>query len=108
TARTYGLFPRKGILRVGADADLMVLDLNKKVRVTAKMLNSHADYSPYEGFVSRGWPVVTIAGGEIVQEGGKLRKTKRRGRYLRRFPEHMPETQRRSGAQAGRRRSTKP
>ena len=108
TARTYGLFPRKGILRVGADADLMVLDLNKKVRVTAKMLNSHADYSPYEEFVSRGWPVVTIAGGEIIQEGGELRKTKRRGRYLRRFPGDMPETRPRRGAQAGRRRSTKP
>jgi dihydropyrimidinase len=86
TARTYGLFPRKGILRVGADADLMVLDLKKKVRVTAKRLNSHADYSPYEGFESRGWPAVTIAGGEVVQENLVLTETARWGRYLRRFP----------------------
>ncbi|MFQ5913012.1 MAG: dihydroorotase family protein [Nitrospinota bacterium] len=86
TARTYGLFPHKGILRVGADADLMVLDLEKEVRVTARMLNSHADYSPYEGFVSRGWPVLTVAGGEVIQEDGTLCETARRGRYLTRFP----------------------
>jgi dihydroorotase (multifunctional complex type) len=85
-AQTFGLFPRKGLLQIGADADLMVLDLEKEVRVTAGMLNSHADYSPYEGFVSRGWPVVTIAGGEIVQIDGVIQKTERRGKYLKRRP----------------------
>ncbi len=86
TARTYGLAPAKGILRVGADADLMVLDLERRVRVTADRLNSHADYSPYEGFLSQGWPVYTVAGGEVVQEDGVVQPTTRRGRYLRRYP----------------------
>lgn len=90
TARTYGLYPRKGLVRVGADADLVVLDLEKEVRVTAKRLNSHADYSPYEGFVSRGWPVITVAGGEVVQEDGVICETARRGRYLTRFPGGPP------------------
>ena len=85
TARTYGLYPRKGIIRQGSDADLMVLDLKRRVRVSTGMLNSHADYTPYEGFVSRGWPVITIAGGEVIQENGRVTETDHRGRYLRRF-----------------------
>jgi dihydroorotase-like cyclic amidohydrolase len=84
TARTYGLSPRKGALRIGADADLMVLDLERSVRITAGGLHSHADYSPYEGYVSRGWPVATIVGGEIVQEDGIPLPAGRRGRDLRR------------------------
>lgn len=84
TARTYGLFPSKGELRVGADADLMVLDLERSVRITPQGLNSHADYTPYEGYVTRGWPVATVVGGEVVQEDGLPVPTDRRGRYLRR------------------------
>ncbi|MEE8109584.1 MAG: amidohydrolase family protein [bacterium] len=103
TARTYGLFPRKGLLRIGADADLVVIDLKKRVKVSAKRLSSHADYSPDEGFVSRGWPIVTIAGGEIIQENGVIGDPPRRGRYLRRFPE--PNTRRRSGTVKSSRRN---
>ena len=85
TARNYGLFPRKGIIRQGSDADLMVIDLEKRVQVSTTMLNSHADYTPYEGFVSHGWPTLTIAGGEVIQENGQVLKTEHRGKYLRRF-----------------------
>jgi dihydroorotase-like cyclic amidohydrolase len=69
---------------VGADADLMVVDLDRRVRVTAGRLQSHADYSPYEGFLSQGWPVITVAGGEVIQEDGAVSPTRRRGNYLRR------------------------
>jgi dihydropyrimidinase len=87
TARTYGLYPRKGVLRVGADADLMVVDLDRRACITAEGLNSHADYSPYEGYVTRGWPVVTIAGGEVLQQDGAFSPPGRQGRYLRREAE---------------------
>jgi len=84
-AQTYGLSPRKGALRVGADADLMIVDPDARVRITAERMHSHADYSPYEGFVTQGWPVIAIVGGEVIREGGAFASTARRGKYLRRL-----------------------
>jgi dihydropyrimidinase len=65
-ARLFGLYPRKGALGVGSDADIVVLDPEHMRTVTASMLKSHADYSVYEGWDVTGWPVVTIRRGEVV------------------------------------------
>jgi D-hydantoinase len=81
-AKTFGLYPQKGVVAPGADADLVVVDPERKVKVTAKILNSNADYTPYEGFESQGWPVMTVVGGEVVQEEGESLPVSRRGRYL--------------------------
>ena len=60
------LDPRKGIIAVGSDADLVLFDptLTRTVRTT--MLKSRADYSVYEGWQVTGWPVLTLRRGEIV------------------------------------------
>ncbi len=65
-ARLFGLYPRKGTLAVGSDADLVIFDTELERTVTATMLKSNADYSVYEGRRVTGWPIVTIRRGEVV------------------------------------------
>ena len=60
------------------------MNLDKEVTVTTDILHSHSDFTPYEGLKVRGWPEVTIVGGEIVYQDGDIIKTPRRGNYLRR------------------------
>jgi dihydropyrimidinase len=65
-ARLFGLYPRKGAIAVGSDADLVVFEPDLERTVTAAMLESNADYSVYEGWRVTGWPVVTVRRGEVV------------------------------------------
>ncbi|MBV8719627.1 MAG: amidohydrolase family protein [Chloroflexi bacterium] len=65
-AKLFGLYPRKGAIAVGSDADLVIFDPDLERTVTAAMLKSNADYSVYEGWRVTGWPTVTIRRGEIV------------------------------------------
>lgn len=64
-ARRFGLYPQKGGIHVGADADLVVVETGKKV-VKVRDSLSAVDYSPYEGMVVKAWPMTTIRGGEIL------------------------------------------
>jgi dihydroorotase-like cyclic amidohydrolase len=81
-ARLFGLYPRKGALEAGSDADLVVVDLEREVKVDLPALNSAVDFSPYEGYVARGWAATTIAAGQVVYEGGEVVAGRTRGRYL--------------------------
>ena len=65
-AKLFGLYPRKGVVAVGSDADVVVFDPERTRTVTAGMLKSRADYSVYEGTAVTGWPETTIRRGEIV------------------------------------------
>ena len=82
-ARLFGLFPRKGAIRPGADADLVVCDPATSRRVDPATLESAADYSAYEGIELVGWPTVTVLRGRVVAEGGRVVGPPR-GRYLHR------------------------
>jgi dihydropyrimidinase len=82
-ARIYGLYPRKGTIAVGSDADLVVWDQDREVVVTADLLHSACDYTPYEGMRVRGWPTVVFSRGEAVVEEGKLLAAPGRGQFLR-------------------------
>ena len=70
-ARLFGLYPRKGALAVGSDADLVIFDPALERVVNAAMLHSRADYSVYEGWRVTGWPVLTLRRGEIVYEADR-------------------------------------
>ncbi len=90
-ARRMGASPRKGTIAVGSDADLVMIDLDKEVTINAEMLNSYADYTPYDGMQLRGWPRMTIAGGEVLYEDGEVhRSTSHRGTLITIPPENMP------------------
>jgi len=65
-ARLFGLYPRKGAVAVGSDADVVLFDPSLSRTVHASMLKSNADYSVYEGWGVTGWPMVTIRRGEVV------------------------------------------
>lgn len=85
-AKLFGLFPRKGTIAVGSDADLAIWDpaLTKPVRAADTATN--ADYSPYEGWQVTGWPVTTIHRGEVVYRDGQVLGKAGRGGIIRRGP----------------------
>ena len=79
-AKLCGLFPRKGTIAPGADADLVVWDPELTKPVRAAEFASSSDFSPYEGWVVTGWPVVTISRGAVVFEDGQVTDERGRGR----------------------------
>ena len=81
-AKIYGLYPRKGTIAVGSDADIVLWDPERRVTVTHEMLHDNMDYTPYEGRKLRGWPVTTISRGEVVWDDGTVLAAPGRGRFL--------------------------
>ena len=67
-ARKNGLFPKKGTIAIGSDADFAIVDLNKVKKVTRDMVFSKIGWSIYEGWEFKGWPVMTILRGNVVME----------------------------------------
>ncbi|MFZ5634041.1 MAG: dihydroorotase [Bacillota bacterium] len=82
-AEIFGLYPQKGVIAPGSDADLVVVDLDKAVKVDHSNLGSAADFSLYDGEELKGWPVMTIKSGRLVVKDGQV-VGHSRGRYLRR------------------------
>ena len=67
-ARIFGLYPRKGAIQKGADADLVIVDLKIKRKVKAEALHYKVGWTPYEGWTLRGWPILTMRRGEPIYE----------------------------------------
>ena len=85
-AKLFGLYPRKGAIAVGADADLVVWDADETRTIHGASMQSGSDYSPYDGWQVTGWPRWTISRGEIVVERGRILGKPGRGRLLLRGP----------------------
>ena len=83
-AKIFGLWPMKGRIGVGSDADLVLIDPNLSKELKAEEMLSRCDYLPYAGYRARGWPVLTISRGDVIWERGKIVGGKGRGRFLRR------------------------
>lgn len=71
-AATMGLLPQKGVLAVGADADIAIIDLNKEQRVSPAILMSAQPFTPFEGMNIKGWPVATMVRGQVQFHNGKI------------------------------------
>ncbi len=71
-AKLFGLYPRKGTIAPGSDADIVVFDPALTRTITAGMLQSNADYTVYEGWEVTGWPATTLRRGEVVFDGDRL------------------------------------
>lgn len=82
-AKMYGLYPRKGTIAVGADADICIWDGTTERTITQSELHDAMDYTPYEGMKVRGWPVVVLSRGEVVSQDGKPVGRLGRGEFLR-------------------------
>jgi dihydropyrimidinase len=83
-ARIAGMYPRKGVLAIGSDADIVIFDPNARRTIRAADLHSACDYDPYEGWDVTGWPEVVIGRGEVVFERGNVRAAAGRGRFVTR------------------------
>ncbi|MBX9591194.1 MAG: dihydropyrimidinase [Hyphomonadaceae bacterium] len=83
-AKTYGLYPRKGTIAVGSDADIAIWDPARKVTLRHSLLADACDYTPYEGREVTGWPVLTMVRGRVVARDGEVVGEKGYGAYLRR------------------------
>ncbi|MFW6145503.1 MAG: dihydroorotase, partial [bacterium] len=83
-AKIFGLYPKKGTIRVGSDADLVVVDLDLEQTVTTALLQSASDFSIYEGWNMKGWPIMTMLRGEVIMKDGKVLNKEGYGEYLKR------------------------
>ncbi|OCP18617.1 MULTISPECIES: dihydropyrimidinase [unclassified Ensifer] len=83
-AKTYGLYPRKGTIAVGADADIAIWDPEREVTISHTLLKDGSDYTPYEGMRIIGWPVLTMVRGSTIVRDGALVGVKEHGAYLQR------------------------
>ena len=82
-ARIYGLYPRKGTIAVGSDADLVIWDDKREVTIRNSALHHAVDYTPYEGMQITGWPAITLSRGEVVWQEGTFRGRAGRGEFMR-------------------------
>lgn len=85
-AKLFGLYPRKGTIAVGSDADLVIWDDDKNRIIDGASMFSRSDYSPYDGFSVTGWPKWTINRGEIVFAEDEVVGATGRGELIRRGP----------------------
>ena len=85
-ARIMGLYPRKGAIQPGSDADIVLWDPKKTVTLTNALMQHAIDYTPYEGKEVTGWPVATIRRGEVVMRDGKVQAQPGTGQFLPRGP----------------------
>ena len=83
-ARMFGLFPRKGAIAVGSDADLILFDPEAKGRITAAAMHMRVDYNPYEGTEVTGRPRTVLSRGTVLVDEGKFVAPPGHGKMLKR------------------------
>ena len=72
-AKIFGLYPKKGVIQVGSDADLVIVDLNRTMKIDKEKMYSKArENTPYDGWKLKGWPIMTMVRGEVVMEDGEV------------------------------------
>ena len=85
-AKLHSLYPAKGTIAIGSDADIALWDPEKEVTITQSNLHDNMDYTPYEGMKIKGYPVVTLSRGNVVWEYGQFKGVPGHGRFIAREP----------------------
>jgi dihydropyrimidinase len=88
-AKLFGLFPRKGAIKVGSDADLVVYHPDYRGKISAKTHQMNLDYNSFEGFEIQGRPHVVTVRGKVAARDGKFVGEVGRGQFLKREPSHF-------------------
>jgi dihydropyrimidinase len=88
-AKLFGLFPRKGAIQPGSDADLVVFDPNYRGTLSVKTQTMNVDYNPFEGLAVEGRPSVDTLRGQVAVRDGKFVGQTSRGQFLQREPSHF-------------------
>jgi dihydropyrimidinase len=88
TAKIFGMFPRKGTIALGADADLVVYDPSYRGTISAQTHQINLDYSAFEGWEIKGRPSVVTVRGEVAARDGAFVGTVGRGQFVKREPTH--------------------
>lgn len=83
-AKLVGLYPKKGVLALGSDADIMIIDPQKEVTISQTMLHGKTDYTPFEGWKLKGYPVTSISRGNILVYEGEVVAKPGSGEFLKR------------------------
>ena len=89
SAKLFGLFPRKGTIQPGSDADLVVYDPNYRGAISVKTQTMNVDYNPFEGMAIEGRPSVVTVRGQVAARDGKFVGQIGRGQFLQRQPNHF-------------------
>jgi len=89
-AKLFGMWPRKGTIAVGSDADVTIVDPSHRVRIVSERMQSKSDFDPHEGYEAVGWPVKTIVRGRLVVDDGELRAERGSGELIRRSTYRRP------------------
>ena len=83
-AKIFGMYPKKGTIAVGSDADLVLYDANKEVTITKDVLHENVDYTAFEGVKVSGYPVMTLSRGDVVAKDGEYIGESNRGQFIKR------------------------
>ncbi|MDQ8730877.1 dihydropyrimidinase [Bradyrhizobium sp. LHD-71] len=83
-AKMYGLYPRKGSIAPGFDADIVLWDPQRTTTIRQELLHHGADYTPYEGLEVTGWPVMTLLRGNVMVQDGEIVGKPGQGAFLKR------------------------
>lgn len=83
-AKIYGIYPQKGTIAVGSDADFAVWDTERQLTITNEMIHDNVGYTPYAGRELTGWPETVVSRGDVIIEDGELNAERGRGQFLAR------------------------
>jgi len=82
-AKIVRIYPKKGVIETGSDADLMIIDQQKEGKITAEWIKSYGDFTLFEGMTGKGWPYMTILRGQIAMQEGDLQVNPGYGQFVR-------------------------
>lgn len=83
-AKIFGMYPKKGTIAVGSDADIVIFNPDIEKTVTKEILHENVDYTPYEGMKLKGYPEITISRGKVIVENGQFIGEKGCGKFIKR------------------------
>ncbi|CAL7962153.1 phenylhydantoinase [Gammaproteobacteria bacterium] len=81
-AKIFGMYPQKGSIAIGSDADLVIFDPTRKITIKKSILHENVDYTPYEGLKINGYPVATLSRGKLIVKDGNFIGNHGDGRFL--------------------------